>query len=258
MRSYDPTDESDQKDMAKMNAEPWMVECLALNPEYVHWGPGDDYMPSPGTDRGWGSSVACATWKEFGPWTLDELNEVAHFYFQISRASVKCEACDGSGLNPETHRISEDFYDFAGTGRKWCDNITQDEADALAEDGRIPKGTAADVVNGVNRNPRSGHGGEGVWQHDAINRWILIKARAKRLGVWGHCAACDGDGSIFTEPAGKLGLVLWVLHPRKGASRGVEVESIARDELPAVFKFLAEAADRNAQRFARVVRASAA
>lgn len=30
--------------------------------------------------------------------------------------------------------------------------------------------------------------------HDAINRWILIEARAKRLGVYGKCKKCRGKG----------------------------------------------------------------
>ncbi|MDP3770914.1 MAG: hypothetical protein Q8R16_01280 [bacterium] len=40
----------------------------------------------------------------------------------------------------------------------------------------------------VNRWERDGMG------HDAINRWILVETRAKRLGVWGKCRACHGKG----------------------------------------------------------------
>ena len=36
----------------------------------------------------------------------------------------------------------------------------------------------------------------GLGRHDAINRFILIEARAKRLGVWGKCHACKGKGEI--------------------------------------------------------------
>lgn len=102
----------------------------------------------------------------------------------------------------------------------WCDNITQDEVQALVDanrlwdftrvplndkqkadvkekmaaggnswlpydNGRVP---TADEVNKWNRKR---HG------HDAINRWILIEARAKRLGVLGVCPKCKGKGSKF-------------------------------------------------------------
>lgn len=121
-------------------------------------------------------------------------------------SSQDCTACDSSGYNPETNQISEDWYDFSGTGRRWCNNITQDEVDALVEHNRLyefvrewipgqgwvekdpPYHPTADEVNAWSRN------GMG---HDAINRWVCVEARAKRLGVWGVCPACDGHGEIW-------------------------------------------------------------
>jgi hypothetical protein len=43
-----------------------------------------------------------------------------------------------------------------------------------------------------------------------------------------------------------------VLHPRKGSSRGVEVQNIQEPELPTVYRYLRDAAQRNAYRFAAV------
>jgi len=120
--------------------------------------------------------------------------------------SQSCTICDGSGENPETKQISDDWYDFENTGRRWCDKITQDEVDALIEEGRLydfthqfirgegwkaidpPPIVTAEMVNqwGVR-----GYG------HDAINRWICIKTRAKRLGVYGDCPVCKGEGVIW-------------------------------------------------------------
>ena len=90
------------------------------------------------------------------------------------------------------------------------------------------------------------------FDHDAINRSILIKHKAKRFGVPVRCTECSGHGHVFTEPAAKLGLVLWVLHPRKGASRGVHIKNIEEKELPKVLAFLRAARDRNSDRFARL------
>jgi hypothetical protein len=256
MRTY-PTDESDIKEAEKLNLEPWMLEQLKLNPEYVFWGPHEDYMGKDG--QGWDSRLLRQSWAE-GKIELNDLNEVVNFYFEVGRASQPCAACDQSGLNPATKVISDTFYDHenAFIGRpspnRWCDKITQDEVDALIEHGRLwdltRKGSApahhptAEEVNAWERGRGMGH--------DAINRWILIETRAKRLGVWGHCEHCDGDGTQFTEPAGHLNLVVWILHPRKGCSRGMEISHIEKQDLPDIYNWLRDAADRNAARFEKV------
>ena len=95
-----PSGDDDRKELDRLNAEPWMTECLSLNPSYVHWGPGEDHMSTRGD--GWGASQEADTWEAFGPWGLDDLNEMVNFYFEVTRAAVKCEACDGSGENPAT------------------------------------------------------------------------------------------------------------------------------------------------------------
>lgn len=125
--------------------------------------------------------------------------------------SQKC-VCDGTGYNPATKQIADDFYDFAGTGRRWVDRITQDEVDFLVskdrlvdftstwngtgwvKDGRHP---TAEQVNALNR---SGGPAGFLAGHDGINRMYLIEARAKRLGVYGLCEMCKGEGSYYATP----------------------------------------------------------
>lgn len=270
MRSYpDLEDKWDKKEVEGLKAEPWMFELLKLNPDYTGWGPYEDYMCGKG--EGWSSRLLLDSWPELAKgFHLDDLNECVNFYFEISRASKRCEHCEGSGHNPQTKKIADAFY---GPGYRggWVDQITQEEVDFLIEKGRIglkwdeakkemvpevPRPTAAEVnacnsrSNGLLTSPR---GRSGVWSHDAINRVYLIEARAKRLGVWGVCEHCEGEGAIYTEPQAHVNLILWWLHPRKGCSRGIEVKNIQQAELPEVFAFLKSAADRNAERFARVV-----
>jgi len=105
-----------------------------------------------------------------------------------------CTACDAGGYNPETKQIYDDYYDFANTGRKWCYDITQDEVQALVDGGRLWDLTRTFGENGwedkvppyvptaaeVNLWASPATRGFG---HDAINCWILVEARAKRLGV---------------------------------------------------------------------------
>lgn len=235
----------DQEELAELNAEPWMVEAIKLNPPYVHWGPHEDYMGK-GEDKGWEAPVLLEGWSSFG-WQLDELNECVNFYFSVERDSVECEACGGECYNPATARISRAFYDFEGTGRRRCDKITQDEADHLWEQGRLrlrfQERPSAEDVNTAERRHHV---------HDAINRWMLIEVRAKREGVFGWCETCKGSGRTYTEDAAHLTLTLWMLHPRKGASRGVEIKRITKEDLSLVVAWLKEAAQRNAQRFAAI------
>lgn len=254
-------DKWDAEDVSRINAEPWMLELLKLNPEYTSWGPHEDYMTKEG--HGWDSRQIRATWSDFGPWQLDDLNECVNFYFEVDRATIPCAACGQTGYNPATKKIADAFYAHEGPGPRWVHSITQDEVQTLVDAGRLTDFTHT-FVAGEGWQPKdppvcptasevnAWSAGRGLG-HDAINRGILIETRAKRLGVYGSCPECDGHGSVFTEPAAHVSLTLWWLHPRKGCSRGVEVSSIERSDLPAVFAFLREAAARNAARFARVV-----
>jgi hypothetical protein len=269
MRQF-PEDDDDRQDVERSRIEPWMLECLKLNPVYVHWGPYEDCMWKPGANEpdeappknpitamftpkkghGWDTRVITERWSDrvFG---LNDLNEVVNFYFYAERDSKPCESCDGDGMNPETHAIGEDFYAFdRPRGEGWADKITQDEVQALWDGGRLFDFRRRDrdrVPTAAEVNAAERRGGLG--SHDGINRWILIEARAKRLGVYGKCAQCEGHGSVFVAEHARLGLVLWVLHPRKGCSRGVDIKNITQAELPEVFAYLAEAAQRNAGRF---------
>lgn len=132
-------------------------------------------------------------------------------------------------------------------GGEWYTNITQDEVEALREAGRLwdfKTPPTADEVNQWARRPVG-------FAHDAINAWICQKRRCQRLGVPLHCLICEGHGHLFTGPA-YLSLIVWVLHPRKGCSRGVEINHIREAELPEVYTYLRAAAERNAQRFSLI------
>lgn len=248
MRSFDKNDSWDLKEMEKLNAEQWQINLLSLNPSYVHWGPGEGYM---WTKEGCNSEQYHKTWKDFGPWGLDELNEVVNFYFSVERESVPCVACDKTGYAPKAKQIADDWYDFAGTGRKWSDKITQDEVQALVDCGRLPelqkKFDRVPTANEVNQWQK------GPWiGHDAINRCICVEQRCKRLGYDLYCPECGGAGFVYIAPKAHVELTLWILHPRKGASRGVRIMNVEQNDLPEIFAYLKGAAQRNADRFSRL------
>jgi hypothetical protein len=121
----------------------------------------------------------------------------------IPYRNQKCKACDGTGLNKETKKLYDDWYSFDKVeyiefenGRRynnlaWCNHITEVEVKALVEEGRLKDfdNPTPKEVNEWNRKKRRGH--------DAINRWICVKARAKHLGVYGHCDYCNGEGIFW-------------------------------------------------------------
>lgn len=235
---YPIENEDDKTEAAKLNAEPWMLAALDMNPNYNSWGPYEDCMWKEKKD--WEGRLIFDTWKDFGPWDLDDMNEVVNFYFEVNRESTACNSCGQTGYNPETKKLADDWYDFAKTGRQWDNQLTQHEVNALIKANRLkPGATAANV----NLHPN---------QHDAINRSICVQARAERMGVYGLCKTCKGDGYVFTKEKATLGLVLWIIHPRKGASRGAHIKQIRKNQLPAATAFLKEAAARNAERFSKL------
>lgn len=127
-------------------------------------------------------------------------------YYEYRR---ECPFCEGSGQNPETKAISDDWYAFEDRSRQWCHSITQDEVEALIKEKRLsdlthtwskengwqPKDPPyVPTADEVNEWSRKGFG------HDAINCWICVETRAKRLGVWGHCEYCKGYGDLWLSP----------------------------------------------------------
>lgn len=156
-------------------------------------------------------------------------------------------------------------------GDGWHTKITQDEVDALVHESRLhdfthdwtkdkgwqPKNPLyAPTATEVNEWASGKLPRKGLCGHDAINRMILVEARLKRLGIPKTCPACEGSCSLYVAEKAHIGLTYWLLHPRKGASRGVEVERFEQEDVPQIFAFLKNAAERNAQRFEKVVYAA--
>lgn len=246
MIRYYPQDKYDWEEIEDMGLRKndWKLNVLKKNPEYLGWGNYEDYMCS-NKESGYGSPVELEDVDSL--WELDDLNELVNFYFTIHRNSKECKYCDGTGLNALTKELEKSWYDFENKGTRWCDRITQDEVDALWDDGRLKGGfKSKPTAEEVNQWERKGFG------HDAINRAICVEQRAKKLGVWGYCSTCEGKGYNYTEDEAHLGLQMWFIHPRKGASRGVYLKNIEKNELEKVIKYLKEAKARNNERFSRL------
>jgi hypothetical protein len=126
---------------------------------------------------------------------------------------VDCKACDGTGYNPATRKISDEWYASDDQDRipvtdyynreRWlnrnahCYNITQAEVNALLAENRLwelTRNGQVPTVEEVNEWAKKDPLG-----HDALNRMICIEARAKELGVWGYCPICGGHGVVYAS-----------------------------------------------------------
>lgn len=257
---------------------------------YTGWSPGADYMWKDGD--GWDTPLVRGRWEDFYKEMKDsdiDFNIVADFYFSAEIDACVCHSCDETGLNPETKKISDEWYSFGSERRipmgsksyndlGWQHHVGKEEVVALVKGGRLwdlaketyfvdypekktsryrfdeDSGKWYGRIGGercevcvpeyptpeeVNEWSKSGIG------HDAINKYICVRSRAERLGVYGWCESCNGRGKIKTGDT-RIALYMWLLHPRKGASRGVQVKSVRVKDLPQVMDFLSKSRGRMA------------
>lgn len=253
MRNFDSVD---LKEIQNIEAEPWMLGLLEMNPDYTSWSNYEDYMGG-GRDGAWDSPFEINSANElFG---LDDLNELVNFYFEIIRPSETCSHCEGKGYNQETQKLRDSWFAFDDpdyiwisdkqryNNNAWQYHLTKHEVDALWDENRLRdfkyKPTPEEVNDWAIHN----------MGHDAINQSICVKARAEKLGVFGYCEKCKGNEEIF-DPAIKahVELQMWMLHPRKGCSRGVRLMKVEKEDLPVVFDYLKEAKKRFNEKFSKI------
>lgn len=138
---------------------------------------------------------------------------------------LECKACDGSGQSPAVQKLSDDWYTHlrADGQEGWCYHLEQEDVQALVDAGRlwdftripindeqkeIVKNKIANGENSwlpfdngyiptakeVNNWAKNGMG------HDSINRWVCVKAKAKRLGITDFdCKYCHGEGVLWPD-----------------------------------------------------------
>lgn len=238
MRNY-PEYESEFKELNQLNAQDWMIELLKKNPDYTGWGSFDDYMRGNYGDE-WLKPIILDSVSQLKP--LDENNEVVNFYFELTRENHECEHCKGTGYNEKTKELSDAWYSY----NSWQNNLTQDEVDMLWEKGRLnlyfTEKPTAQQLNELSKK---------TFVHDCINQYLCLETRAKRLGIYGDCPKCN-DGYVYDEPNAKVSLQLWVIHPENGASQGVYVKTVKKEEVDTVIEYLKEAGKRLFDKFSKL------
>jgi len=192
---------------------------------YVGWGPEEDYTCEPGR------TVYHATWQDFLGAVQTPAREIHDFYFEHHVESEDCACCAGSGKNEKYAELERNFHGPRG----WGKNLSQEEIDALAEAGRLGRNVGKGDVTPETLGRHLGPIG-----HDAINRWILVPVRAKRLGIsTDDCFECVGTGKVPVADA-VIKLHVWTFDTAAGTSRVDTVQSIAPDEIGEVRQFMEE------------------
>jgi len=176
-----------------------------------------------------------ASWDAFRGELANTPFTVFSFRFKLTRPETQCPDCDGSGHTKEMAELDRGFYPHGG-GR-WAGwgkgRLTEDEVEALASHNRL-WGTKGITVTPDNVHRFLGPGG-----HDAINRHILVEARAKRMGFF---RLCD---SLFIVPKLKTGrdgieMLLWTIDPCEGRDRFEVITQISPAEIPDIQNHLRE------------------
>lgn len=125
-------------------------------------------------------------------------------------SSQSCRTCEGTGLNPATRKLSEDWYKHLRSDGKdgWGRHLEQADVDALVEAGRLYDFTHTwTPENGWVQREDKYHptaAEVNAWSlrglgHDSGNQWICVKAKAKRLGIYGDCSCCAGKGHYWCD-----------------------------------------------------------
>lgn len=238
--------ELDDEIIKNLNPKDWQLNLMHKNPSYVYWGNGEDCMLD-SDHKGWDSGVVLDSVKEL--FELDELNELINFYFFLTRESEECPHCK-NGLTHKASDIDRTWYSYLCKEGEtsWQFNLTQDEVDALWEKGRLNNYKEKPTAEMVNHDAQT----KQLW-HDSINQWICVEQRCKRLGIEYECPVCNGKGYLNNDKnVCNIGLQMWFIHPRKGASRGIILKTIKEDEVPFIIEYLKEARTRNYDRFSKL------
>jgi len=166
----------------------------------------------------------------------------------------KCKHCDGSGESEDYRKLESKWYNWENEDRQpnpfkhgysynanaWCHNLSQFDVDALIKADRLWDFTRIPINDEQKEIVKAKiEGGSNCWLpssngytptakevnewslkgigHDAVNRWVCIKARLKVEKKSSKCPYCKGTGENWQHPKAKRLYNSWKpFNPPKG------------------------------------------
>lgn len=136
-----------------------------------------------------------------------------------------CTACGRTGLNADSRKLIDEWYGFGlgSEARAWKLNLDQDDVHALIAEDRLWEFTHVPIDEQQRQElaDQAANGGDShflsyktgyvpdaedvnAWArrhnyHDRINMSICVEAKARRLGIFGLCKYCEGNGCYFAN-----------------------------------------------------------
>lgn len=128
-----------------------------------------------------------------------EMPEVREFAEHNCRRSPEFYGDSEAAIQREARRLCRLWNSM------WSHHLSQDDVDALIAEKRLraSDGLADFKAETVNRWSLNS------WGHDAINQWVVAKARLAKEGKSDRCAVCGGEGHSWTSEEGRIRQESW-------------------------------------------------
>jgi hypothetical protein len=139
--------------------------------------------------------------------------------------SIECPYCNATGGSKEAQELENKWFNWDGPREKaWQHNLDEDDIKELIKNDRLKDLTYefkdnkwVKIENKIITPEMVNEWSYKNFGHDAINRWICIKAKCKKMGVPERCKHCEGDGFIFANDKVKKLYKNWEkIEPPKG------------------------------------------
>lgn len=132
------------------------------------------------------------------------LDETWNGYINPYPEPPECDVCGGTGYNPETKQLADEYYNHKDRSHAWFDKLTQEEIQTLADGEDLIIFTHKPVPGGGWERREDGYipTADEVNEHQrkgflfGPNDSVVIENRAKRLGIFGTCPVCKGEGQL--------------------------------------------------------------
>ena len=73
----------------KLGVDEWMLKLVSMNPDYTEWT--NAFSSDNSTAAWWDVDLSFGKWRDFGPWQLDDYNDVFNYSFELNSDGVSTQ-----------------------------------------------------------------------------------------------------------------------------------------------------------------------